>query len=54
MVEKFKKTEKYNQKLRYSLIISVETPKNTQDIYTVIAQKIKTDNLIKSKIITSI
>ena len=49
-----KKQKKYNQKLRYSLIISVETPKNTQDIYTVIAQKIKTDNLIKSKIITSI
>lgn len=42
-----KKQEKYNEKLRYSLIVSVETPENTDDIYTTIAQKVQVENLIK-------
>lgn len=43
----FKKQEKYNEKLRYSLIVSIETPENTNDIYTAIAQKVQIENLIK-------
>ena len=45
--KKLKKQKKYNSKLRYSLIVSIETPENTQDIYTDIAQKVKLENLIK-------
>jgi hypothetical protein len=42
-----KKQKKYNEKLRYSLIVSVETPENTADIYTTIAQKVQIEKLIK-------
>jgi len=42
-----KKQKKFNEELRYSLIVSIETPENTQDIYTEIANKVKVENLIK-------
>ncbi|TLP81781.1 S8 family peptidase [Maribacter sp. ACAM166] len=42
-----KKKHKYNEKLRYSLIVSIETPENVADIYTMIAQKVNVENLIK-------
>jgi hypothetical protein len=42
-----KKQEKFNEKLRYSLVVSIETPENTEDIYTEIAQRVKIENLIK-------
>ena len=42
-----KKKQKYNEKLRYSLIVSIETPENVADIYTKIAQKVQVENLIK-------
>ncbi|KZS42935.1 hypothetical protein AWE51_16415 [Aquimarina aggregata] len=41
------KQEKFNERLRYSLIVSIETPENTQDIYTEIAQRVKVENLVK-------
>lgn len=42
-----KSKKKFNQKLRYSLIVSIETPENSTDIYTEIAQKVKIENLVK-------
>lgn len=42
-----KKKKKYNEKLRYSLIVSIETPENVSDIYTTIAQKVNIENLVK-------
>ncbi len=42
-----KKQKKFNEKLRYSLIVSIETPENTSDIYTKIAQQVEVKNLIK-------
>jgi len=42
-----KSKKKFNQKLRYALIVSIETPENSADIYTVIAQKVKIENLVK-------
>jgi hypothetical protein len=42
-----KSKEKYNEKMRYSLIVSLETPENTEDIYTEIANLVKVENLIK-------
>jgi hypothetical protein len=41
-----KSKKRYNEKLRYSLTVSVETPENVADIYTSIAQKIQFENLI--------
>ena len=38
--KQLKKQNKGNSKLRYSLIVSIETPENTQDIYTEIANQI--------------
>lgn len=42
-----KRKQKYNEKLRYSLILSIETPENVAEIYTSIAQKVNVENLIK-------
>jgi hypothetical protein len=41
-----KKQNKYNSELRYSLIVSIETPENTTDIYTEIANQVAVENLI--------
>lgn len=38
--KELKKHEKYDSSLRYSLIVSIETPENTADIYTEIANQI--------------
>jgi hypothetical protein len=38
--KQLKKQKKYDSQLRYSLIVSIETPENTQDIYTEIANHI--------------
>lgn len=45
--KQLKKQEKHDSQLRYSLIISIETPENSTDIYTSIATKLTVDNLIK-------
>tara|TARA_B100000378_G_scaffold109964_5_gene88192 strand:+ start:7779 stop:9833 length:2055 start_codon:yes stop_codon:yes gene_type:complete len=42
-----KKQKKANDIMRYSLIVSIETPEGTSDIYTLIANKIKSENMIK-------
>jgi hypothetical protein len=42
-----KSKEKYNEKLKYSLIVSLETPENSADIYTEIVNKVKVENLVK-------
>ncbi|MCR9226769.1 MAG: S8 family peptidase [Flavobacteriaceae bacterium] len=42
-----KKKNKFNESLRYSLIVSIETPENALDIYTKIAEKVTAENLIK-------
>ena len=42
-----KSKKRYNEKLRYSLIVSIETPENVADIYTTIAQKVQVENLVK-------
>jgi hypothetical protein len=44
--KQLKKQQKANSKLRYSLIVSIETPENTQDIYTPIANQLEIENLI--------
>ncbi|MEL1239876.1 S8 family peptidase [Flavobacterium flavipallidum] len=41
-----KKQKKYDSQLRYSLIVSIETPENTTDIYTPIATQVAVENLI--------
>jgi hypothetical protein len=42
-----KKMKRYNSKMRYSLIVSLEVPENTNDIYTEISTLVKTKNLVK-------
>lgn len=42
-----KKKNRFNESLRYSLIVSIETPENASDIYTKIAEKVAAENLIK-------
>ncbi len=44
--KQLKKQKKYNSKLRYSLIVSIETPENTADIYTPIANQVAVKNSI--------
>jgi hypothetical protein len=41
-----KKQKKYDSQLRYSLIVSIETPENLTDIYTPIATRVAVENLI--------
>lgn len=41
-----KSKEKYNEQLRYSLIVSLETPENSEDIYTEIATTIQIKNTV--------
>lgn len=43
--KQLKKQNKYDSQLRYSLIVSIETPENTTDIYTPIATKVAVENL---------
>lgn len=43
--KQLKKQNKYNSQLRYSLIVSIETPENSADIYTEIATKVAVENL---------
>ena len=45
--KQLKKQAKADSQLRYSLIVSIETPENTTDIYTEIANEILISNLIK-------
>lgn len=44
--KQLKKQQKADSKLRYSLIVSIETPENTADIYTEIASQINIQNTI--------
>lgn len=44
--KELKKQNKFDSKLRYSLIVSIETPENTTDIYTPIATQVAVENLI--------
>ena len=44
--KQLKKQNKYNSQLRYSLIVSIETPENTDDIYTPIATQVTVENLV--------
>ena len=43
--KQLKKQKKYDSQLRYSLIVSIETPENTVDIYTPIATQVAVENL---------
>ncbi|WP_149207738.1 hypothetical protein [Flavobacterium johnsoniae] len=45
--KQLKRQAKYNSTIRYSLIVSIETPENTQDIYTPIATRVELENLVK-------
>ena len=42
-----KKMNRFNDKMRYSLIVSLEVPENSADIYTEIVNKVKVENLVK-------
>lgn len=44
--KQLKKQNKGDSQLRYSLIVSIETPENTTDIYTPIATQVAVENLI--------
>ncbi len=44
--KQLKKQNKFDSQLRYSLIVSIETPENTTDIYTPIATQVAVENLI--------
>ncbi len=44
--KQLKKQKKYDSQLRYSLIVSIETPENIADIYTPIANIINNQNVI--------
>ena len=44
--KQLKKQNKGDSQLRYSLIVSIETPENTADIYTPIATRVAVENLI--------
>lgn len=45
--KQLKRQHKHNSRLRYSLIVSIETPENSTDIYTPIATKVAVENLVK-------
>jgi hypothetical protein len=42
-----KKKNRFNDKMRYSLIVSLEVPENTEDIYTEIVNKVKVENRVE-------
>lgn len=42
--KQLKKQNKYNSQLRYSLVVSIETPENSTDIYTSIANQVQIRN----------
>ena len=44
--KQLKKQKKYDSQLRYSLVVSIETPENTTDIYTEIANQVTIQNKI--------
>lgn len=48
--KQLKKKKKYTENLRYSLVVSLETPENSQDIYTPIAAKVAVEGLVKIKV----
>lgn len=48
--KQLKGKKKYDQNLRYSLVVSLETPENSQDIYTPIANKVAVEGLVKIKV----
>ena len=43
--------KKYNSKVRYSLVVSIETPEQNVDLYNEITTKIKNKSVVKTKII---
>jgi hypothetical protein len=43
--KQLKKQKKYDSQLRYSLVVSIETPENSADIYTEIANQINIKNI---------
>lgn len=45
--KQLKRQGKHNSRLRYSLIVSIETPENSTDIYTPIATRVAVENLVK-------
>ncbi|KAF2508722.1 S8 family peptidase [Flavobacterium zhairuonense] len=45
--KELKKQEKYNSELRYSLIVSIETPENVADIYTTVAAQVAVQNEVQ-------
>lgn len=42
--------KKYNEKVRYSLIVSIETPENQVDLYNEITTAIKNRTVVKTEI----
>lgn len=45
--KQLKKQNKFNSQVRYSLIVSIETPENSTDIYTSIANQVAVQNTVK-------
>ncbi|MFB9080587.1 S8 family peptidase [Flavobacterium procerum] len=45
--KQLKRQGKHNSTIRYSLIVSIETPENSQDIYTPIATRLALENHVK-------
>jgi hypothetical protein len=41
---------KFNSKIRYSLIVTIETPEVDEDLYTAIKTKIESKTLVKTTI----
>jgi hypothetical protein len=44
--KELKKQNKFDSQLRYSLVVSIETPENMADIYTAIANQVTIQNLL--------
>ena len=42
--------QRYNSKVRYSLIVTIETPENDIDLYTTIITKIENKTTVKTEI----
>ncbi|MFH6969870.1 S8 family peptidase [Flavobacterium sp. FlaQc-28] len=45
--KQLKKQNKFNSQVRYSLVVSIETPENSTDIYTSIANQVAVQNTVK-------
>ena len=50
MVEITNQPKKYNNKVRYSLVVSIETPENTVNLYNEITTAIKNRAVVKTEI----